>query len=1254
MSKKEIWIFATYQWQGNPKALYLYMRKNHSECDIWWLADTNEAAKKLKNKGIKAFCTEHPDASQKLSECDVFVTENIRIRYPKPLNPNVRIINLWHGVGIKFIEYQTSETAKLYREIAKKHITNAPLLKRNQMVLVTSEKMEAHFKDALRLRNDQVLRGVYPRNVVYKDRNLREVDLAQVIGRDLKSVDEILLFAPTWRAGAQEGIIKKLIPDIIAMNQSLKAANKILIFKAHPFIERTNEYMLLSNQQGLDNIVFWPEDHDIYEVLVDIDTAIVDYSSIFYDLLDAGVANFIRYIPDYDQHIETEGLIGNYFEETTGKVARNYAELIDLFGRKLEPASGKSLLVDRFFGYRSLNGTETGEDLDASIENLITGIRGFEPQRKPFPTLYSFDVFDTLIRRKTLSPISVFHRTQELLSDSGMGFDPFFIRNYIQIRRDAEHECRVNMKATTHERGTTQIEISFDQIFNKMQLLFELQDEQISFLKRTEVSIEFEVLEVHPKLHQLKALLGSGETVVLISDMYLPRDIIVDLLMTADPILGTLPLYLSSEVGHKKDTGDLYLSVFYDRFFDFERWVHFGDNYASDGKQARLLGIESQVHDIDHFTSFEGHLVKSDNKLDTYRIATLMQRYRWAMLDKESYSFNSKQYFAYAYIGAMLVPYVAWALRDAIARGYQTLYFVSRDGYFLKQIADVLIAELNLGIKSRYIYGSRKVWRYFTDKDEAIDLFQAQYGPFGGAKTLEEMAAAVGLTSDQIVEKSPELYAFKNLEPFNKSSRDEIVSILVQNKDLFDTYIHTQQQKEALTLSYLEENIDLDEAFGIVECWGRGVTQGYLAKLLAKIVGKDIETPFYYVRSIWESEWPSTRHRFSHRPFNFNFVEPIFAMTPYASIAQYAQTEDRVSPVIVPIANEFHDSFTLGLTDFARDFSRTKLSDPADVGRSISNTTFDYLLKNKTDQYVCDIYGELFYAEGAFSEAIKYAQAFEPEDIEALETVPLAEKTRDLRMSFAKTTKNTRDLYVSKMRLLGRDPKVPPRKRPEFPITELTNRIPAKSGDLLRMLKGFTYFEGPTRSTLSAKRKGQIGEFVPVRVVDWNRHGLPMAWSGDGYVSLHESDAEVIKDLISVSNIPVFASIEAMKTDEVDFELPEGSRIEDIFMHFDPEVGDIMQSNHGFLRLNQDAIRTNASSGKEYLTTDVSYVLVKKGFYLYGSPEFTLGERVKRKKFWPGMVLSVYGFGISRSGVPRLKLKNGFVTANINFVKRLK
>ena len=74
--------------------------------------------------------------------------------------------------------------------------------------------------------------------------------------------------------------------------------------------------------------------------------------------------------------------------------------------------------------------------------------------------------------------------------------------------------------------------------------------------------------------------------------------------------------------------------------------------------------------------------------------------------------------------GPVLFNYVWWVLREAMARGIGRLYFLARDGYTLRRIAEVLCEQFQLDISLEYLYCSRASLRmpcYHFIGEEAYD-----------------------------------------------------------------------------------------------------------------------------------------------------------------------------------------------------------------------------------------------------------------------------------------------------------------------------------------------------------------------------------------------------------------------------------------------------------------------------------------------------------------------------------------------------
>ncbi len=77
------------------------------------------------------------------------------------------------------------------------------------------------------------------------------------------------------------------------------------------------------------------------------------------------------------------------------------------------------------------------------------------------------------------------------------------------------------------------------------------------------------------------------------------------------------------------------------------------------------------------------------------------------------------------FVGPLMYRYTRWVIEESKKRSIKRLYFLARDGYLLKLIAERICSELNLDIECRYLYCSRAALRmpsYNLIGEEAYDL----------------------------------------------------------------------------------------------------------------------------------------------------------------------------------------------------------------------------------------------------------------------------------------------------------------------------------------------------------------------------------------------------------------------------------------------------------------------------------------------------------------------------------------------------
>ncbi|RRG17670.1 hypothetical protein D3P96_06875, partial [Weissella viridescens] len=272
----KLWLFGSYSWQGNPKALLMYMQKHNTQThEVWWVADTREEMKLVKSLGYKATLASSDKAAKLFARADVYVTENFREKYPDHLNPQAIILNLWHGVGLKHIELRLGAESALADGIVKKYVRNYPLYKNNLKFLATSEVMEKHFMEDMPLDEKQIIKGGYPRNQVYRDPEMRTDHGALNFIDDF---DSVYLYAPTYRYKDVNGSFKQLLPDLKAVADKMAEQNGLFILKLHPFMLKDPEYQQAKAEYANHpNLLFWDDKYDVYEIFNKITVGIIDY-----------------------------------------------------------------------------------------------------------------------------------------------------------------------------------------------------------------------------------------------------------------------------------------------------------------------------------------------------------------------------------------------------------------------------------------------------------------------------------------------------------------------------------------------------------------------------------------------------------------------------------------------------------------------------------------------------------------------------------------------------------------------------------------------------------------------------------------------------------------------------------------------------------------------------------------------------------------------------------------------------------------
>lgn len=232
---------------------------------------------------------------------------------------------------------------------------------------------------------------------------------------------------------------------------------------------------------------------------------------------------------------------------------------------------------------------EPGEGTSASdgfFESVRTPWRGsltwMKEQILSGPeTVISFDLFDTLLLRPLSRPEDLFLLLDpEYASASGSGV-PFS-----RMRIEAEREARRN----AGDKDAAE-DVTLAEIYACMGQLFGLPETVRSRMLQRELELEYRLICPRRAGKELfETACASGKTVILVSDMYLPRTALEKMLRKCG-IRGYSQLFLSSEERKRKGTGGLFRKVL--SFCPGQKVLHIGDSWECDVVSAERCGIRT-------------------------------------------------------------------------------------------------------------------------------------------------------------------------------------------------------------------------------------------------------------------------------------------------------------------------------------------------------------------------------------------------------------------------------------------------------------------------------------------------------------------------------------------------------------------------------------------------------------------------------------------------------------------------------------
>lgn len=307
-------------------------------------------------------------------------------------------------------------------------------------------------------------------------------------------------------------------------------------------------------------------------------------------------------------------------------------------------------------------------------------------------SVVSFDFFDTVVTRRYMRPADLFFDLEERLGKEFVGF--------AEDRINAELECRRKQNFSK--------EVTLEEIYDYLVASDHIPRDMGSTISQLELELEKECIVVNPEIAKfIEKLRSKKKKVIFISDTYLPKDFITSIFSRITLNLDDDCLYLSSEYRTLKSTGELFATVLDIGNISPVSICHIGDNPISDVKMAR----KASIHAIHYTKCIDNRYenLSSVRDLGLSRMLSLSKRCRLNSPYSSKDSHKQTIWETTADISApLMTAFTRWCLDISENRNIAKIYFLSRDGYILHEIAKALLSKLNLNIDVRYLYVSRQ------------------------------------------------------------------------------------------------------------------------------------------------------------------------------------------------------------------------------------------------------------------------------------------------------------------------------------------------------------------------------------------------------------------------------------------------------------------------------------------------------------------------------------------------------------------
>jgi predicted HAD superfamily hydrolase len=524
----------------------------------------------------------------------------------------------------------------------------------------------------------------------------------------------------------------------------------------------------------------------------------------------------------------------------------------------------------------------------------------------------SFDIFDTAILRNVLVPVDVFTLVQkqyETNNDNDLA-------DYQNKRKQAER--RVRKKVYQQQQVS---EVSLTEIFECLREDCDWDVQLAETLKNLEIETETKICRRNQFIFAVyRYCLSQQKRVVFTSDMYLPLAAIETILKAAG-YDNFEKIFLSSELRLTKHQGDLYPYIVERLGCKPEQILHIGDNQRSDIVMAHKHGVKT-YHYEKPLTRALGDRSFRQEKFakkaacrktleESIYLATLVNKYYNRPLAQQSINEENSFWYDLGFknLGVLFLSFSNWLREETKRNGIEKIFFLSRDGYIMKRVYDLLASLDARALPAEYLYASRRALNIpgIVELDEVALNFL-----LGGTSVLKvsQFLERAGLQPDRYFEQLQQAglndldekiiapWQYQKLKNFYQSIADDIKQVAAKERETLAQYLKS--------IGFFDR-----QKVAVVDIGWHGSMQYSLAGVV-KALGKNLEIEGYYVgtkvgakkfqqKGMKMSSYLCDCDRPSYYKNTIRLSTEIFEFihsAPHGSVIKYSNQAGEIKPVL--------------------------------------------------------------------------------------------------------------------------------------------------------------------------------------------------------------------------------------------------------------------------------------------------------------------------------------------------------------------